>query len=119
MCGGKHREIRCPHLTMNKEDRKVESTPTASSEITDYAEHESEIVYVKGLSNLILPNIPVDSGQARGYINQVLMNIGSLQKTPGSDFCITGPKSVLPRTIPPFVVTHVFPEPTGKLPRKC
>ena len=101
MCGGKHREIRCPHLTMNKEDRKVESTPTASSEITDYAEHESETVYVKGLSNLILPNIPVDSGQARGYINQVLMNIGSLQKTPGSDLyhwaqeCLTKDDSAL------------------------
>ena len=101
---------------MNKEDRKVESTPTASSEITDYAEHESEIVYVKGLSNLILPNIPVDSGQARGYINQVLMNIGSLQKTPGSDLyhwaqeCLTKDDSALP---------HVFPELTGKLPRKC
>ena len=101
MCGGKHREIRCPHLTMNKEDHKVASTPTASSEITDYAEHESEIVYVKGLANLILPNIPVDSGQARGYINQVLMNIGSLQKTPGSDLyhwaqeCLTKDDSAL------------------------
>ena len=101
MCGGKHREIRRPHLTMNKEDHKVESTPTASSEVTDYAEHESEIVYVKGLTNLILPNIPVDSGQARGYINQVLMNIGSLQKTPGSDLyhwaqeCLTKDDSAL------------------------
>ena len=101
MCGGKHREIRCPHLTMNRESPKVESTPTASSEITDFAEHESETVYVKGLSNLILPNIPVDSGQARGYINQVLMNIGSLQKTPGSDLyhwaqeCLTKDDSAL------------------------
>ena len=101
MCGGKHREIRCPHLTMNRENPKVESTPTASSEVTDFAEHESETVYVKGLSNLILPNIPVDSGQARGYINQVLMNIGSLQKTPGSDLyhwaqeCLTKDDSAL------------------------
>ena len=42
-------------------------------------------MYTKGLSNLVLPNIPSDSGQARGYINQVLMNIGSLQKSAGND----------------------------------
>ena len=51
----------------------------------DPAEQESDIVYTKGLSNLVLPNIPSDSGQARGYINQVLMNIGSLQKSAGND----------------------------------
>ena len=101
MCGRKRKEIRCPSLTMNREDAKVESTPTASSEITDYAEHETDAVYVKGLSNLILPNVPVDSGQARGHINQVLLNIGTLQKTPGPDLyhwaqeCLTKDDSAL------------------------
>ena len=40
---------------------------------------------VKNLKDLTLPGPPNDSGQARGYVNQVLMAIGRLQKTSGSD----------------------------------
>eukprot|EP00435_Cladocopium_sp_Y103_P033751 s1762_g8.t1 len=51
----------------------------------DYAEQEEDTIRVKSLPDMVFPNPPDNAGQARGYINQVLMAIGKLQKTPGSD----------------------------------
>ena len=40
---------------------------------------------VKSLTDLVFPHPPVNAGEARGYVNQVLMAIGKLQKTPGNE----------------------------------
>ena len=73
ICGGNHKDIDCPFLSMNKD-----------SEV-DFAEQEENIVRVKALNDLSLPQPPADAGQVRGYINQSLMAIGKLQKTSGSE----------------------------------
>jgi len=51
----------------------------------DYAEEDDDTIRVKSLNDLVFPNPPENAGQARGYVNQVLMAIGKLQKTPGSE----------------------------------
>ena len=61
------------------------SDPRPGSEVRDYADEEDETIRVKSLNDLTFPNPPENAGQARGYVNQVLMAIGKLQKTPGSD----------------------------------
>ena len=56
---------------------------------------------VKSLNDLVFPSPPENAGQARGYVNQVLMAIGKLQKTPGSEVyqwaqeCLTTDESTL------------------------
>ena len=40
---------------------------------------------VTSLTNLVFPHPPVNAGESRGYMNQVLMAIGKLQKTPGNE----------------------------------
>ena len=49
----------------------------------------------------VFPNPPDNAGQARGYVNQVFMAIGKLQKTPGSEVyqwaqeCLTSTEALL------------------------
>ena len=77
VCGEDHEEHECPHLTMNAGYPQ----PPAIG----YAANEEDVIRVKSLSDLTFPNPPDNAGQARGYVNQVLMAIGKLQKTPGSE----------------------------------
>ena len=51
----------------------------------NYADDEEDAIRVKSLADMVFPNPPENAGQAREYINQVLMSIGKLQKTPGNE----------------------------------
>ena len=55
----------------------------AATSASDPASHEETVVRIKDLKDLVLPLPPENAGQARGYVNQVLMAIGRLQKTTG------------------------------------
>eukprot|EP00435_Cladocopium_sp_Y103_P002371 s5920_g1.t1 len=93
VCGELHDELDCPHLTMNQ--------PDAPQPPIDYAEQEEDTIRVKSLPDMVFPNPPDNAGQARGYINQVLMAIGKLQKTPGNEVyqwaqeCLVSDESIL------------------------
>ena len=52
----------------------------AATSASDPASHEETVVRIKDLKDLVLPLPPENAGQARGYVNQVLMAIGRLQK---------------------------------------
>ena len=100
VCGGTHDELYCPYLTMNQQP--VEPTSSHASVGTrNYADEEDETIRVKSLSDLTLPNPPKDAAQARGYVNQVLMSIGKLQKTHGHEVyawaqeCLTHDEAIL------------------------
>ena len=86
-CGELHEEVECPHLTMNQ--AHLAPQPPA----VNYVDDEEETIRVKSLVDMVFPNPPENAGQARGYVNQVLMSIGKLQKTPVMKFT-NGPKSV-------------------------
>ena len=94
ICGDLHEEIECPHLTMNQP--YVAPQPPA----VNYADDEEDTIRVKSLADMVFPNPPENAGQARGYINQVLMSIGKLQKTPGNEVyqwaqeCLTNDEAV-------------------------
>ena len=90
ICGDFHDEINCPYLTMNdpngggfapgqEPDQLLPEVPR------NYADEEDDTIRVKSLNDLVFPGPPENAGQARGYVNQVLMAIGKLQKTPGSE----------------------------------
>ena len=95
ICGDLHEEIECPHLTMNQP--YLAPQPPA----VNYADDEEDTIRVKSLADMVFPNPPENAGQARGYINQVLMSIGKLQKTPGNEVyqwaqeCLTTDEAVL------------------------
>ena len=95
ICGELHEEIECPHLTMNQP--YLAPQPPA----VNYADDEEDTIRVKSLADMVFPNPPENAGQARGYINQVLMSIGKLQKTPGNEVyqwaqeCLTNDETVL------------------------
>ena len=57
----------------------------AATSASDPASHEETVVRIKDLKDLVLPLPPENAGQARGYVNQVLMAIGRLQKTTGDE----------------------------------
>ena len=59
--------------------------PHPGNVVRDYADEEDDTIGVKLLNDLVFPNPPENAGQARGCVNQVLMAIGNLQKTPGSE----------------------------------
>ena len=82
VCGDFHEEVSCPQLTMNVNSKTT--TSGAGSE-RDFAQEEEDTIRVKSLNDLTLPNAPENAAQARGYVNQVLMAIGKLQKTPGNE----------------------------------
>lgn len=93
ICGDYHDEIDCPVLTMNSPPHGYDAPDQESDQlrpgdvaaVRDYAEEEDDTIRVKSLNDLVFPNPPENAGQARGYVNQVLMAIGKLQKTPGSE----------------------------------
>ena len=95
ICGDLHEEIECPHLTMNQP--YLAPQPPA----VNYADDEEDTIRIKSLVDMVFPNPPENAGQARGYINQVLMSIGKLQKTPGNEVyqwaqeCLTNDEAVL------------------------
>ena len=95
ICGELHEEVECPHLTMNQP--YLAPQPPA----VNYADDEEDTIRVKSLADMVFPNPPENAGQARGYINQVLMSIGKLQKTPGNEVyqwaqeCLTNDETVL------------------------
>ena len=73
----------------------------ASVGARNYADEEDDTIRVKSLSDLTLPHPAKDAAQARGYVNQVLMSIGKLQKTHGHEVyawaqeCLTHDEAVL------------------------
>ena len=86
VCGGQHEEIYCPQLTMNQlQPADAATSPRASVGTRNDADEEDDTIRVKSLSDLTLPHPPKDAAQARGYVNQVLMSIGKLQKTHGHE----------------------------------
>ena len=113
MCGStKHHEKDCPKLTANKRGKKGDppgSSPggggsssshgsnagshrdaAIGSETAEktFAESEEETIRLKSLSDLTFPSPPENAAQARGYINQVLMAIGKVQRTAGDEVYI-------------------------------
>ena len=111
ICGEFHDEINCPYLTMNMggnfPDQGSDQPRPGDAEVRDYAEEEDNTTRVKSLNDLVFPNPPDNAGQARGYVNQVLMAIGKLQKTPGNEVyqwaqeCMTSTENQL-KTDPRF-----------------
>ena len=111
ICGEFHDEINCPYLTMNFggdiPDQGSDQPRPGDAEVRDYAEEEDNTIRVKSLNDLVFPNPPDNAGQARGYVNQVLMAIGKLQKTPGNEVyqwaqeCMTSTENQL-KTDPRF-----------------
>ena len=111
ICGEFHDEINCPYLTMNLgediPDQGLAQPRPGDAEVRDYAEEEDNTIRVKSLNDLVFPNPPDHAGQARGYVNQVLMAIGKLQKTPGNEVyqwaqeCMTSTENQL-KTDPRF-----------------
>ena len=71
--------------------RSVDSSSSGSSSDSsslspvDFARREAKTVMVTSLTDLVFPHPPVNAGESRGYMNQVLMAIGKLQKTPGNE----------------------------------
>ena len=59
-------------------DPSQAADPSVGMTVTDHATHEESVVRVKDLKDLVLPSPPENAGQARGFINQVLMAIGRL-----------------------------------------
>ena len=96
VCGGQHDEVDCPQLTMNQPPPPDAATSSHASVGTrNYADEEDDTIRVKSLSDLTLPH------PARGYVNQVLMSIGKLQKTHGHEVyawaqeCLTHDEAIL------------------------
>ena len=53
-----------------------------------FAETEEETIRLKSLSDLTFPSPPENAAQARGYINQVLMATGKVQRMAGEEVYI-------------------------------
>ena len=94
-CGSKrHAEEDCPELTCNKgggDDPPDDGDPAAASSAVvpkTHAELEEDTIRIKSLTDLSFPNPPQNAAQARGFVNQTLMAIGKLQKTPGDEVYI-------------------------------
>ena len=81
-----------PSLYHHKSSRRsVDSSSSGSSSNSsslspvDFARREAKTIMITSLTNLVIPHPPVNAGESRGYMNQVLMAIGKLQKTPGNE----------------------------------
>ena len=106
MCGSRaHDEADCPFLTVNRPpggggdgggppDGGPDGNPppatarsgaAASSKSKTPAEIEEEVIRVKSLADLTFPAPPENAAQARGFVNQVLMAIGKVQRSPGNE----------------------------------
>ena len=106
MCGSKaHDEADCPFLTANRPRKdggdgggpsnadpdhnpapaSARSGAAASLKSKTPAEIEEEVIRVKSLADLTFPAPPENAAQARGFVNQVLMAIGKVQRSPGNE----------------------------------
>ncbi len=88
VCGwDQHLDINCPFLTGHKvpQSLSVAASSSAGNTAKTPAEYEEEVTRIKSLNDLVLPNAPNDAGEARGYLNQVSMTIGKLQRTEGDE----------------------------------
>ena len=106
MCGSKaHDEADCPFLTVNRPPgdggdgggspggdpdgnppaATARSGAAASSKSKTPAEVEEEVIRIKSLADLTFPAPPENAAQARGFVNQVLMAIGKVQRSPGNE----------------------------------
>ena len=106
MCGSRaHDEADCPFLTVNRPPggggngggppdgdpggnpppATARSGAAASSKSKTPAELEEEVIRVKSLADLTFPAPPENAAQARGFVNQVLMAIGKVQRSPGNE----------------------------------
>ena len=112
VCGGSHDELSCPRLSMNEAGLDTNSGDatqggaafcapsaafsavgdahgalphSASAHQTKSFASQKNVVRIKDLKDLTFPAPPEDAGQARGYVNQVLMAIGRLQKSTGDE----------------------------------
>ena len=54
------------------------SSDHSSQAPVDYARQEAKTVRVKSLTSLVFPHPPDNAGEARGYVNEVLIAIGKL-----------------------------------------
>ena len=91
ICGEFHKEINCPYSKVNAPQGGGFASDQGFGQLhpenvsRNFADEEDDTIRVKSLNDLVFPSPPENAGQARGYVNQVLMAIGKLQKTPGSD----------------------------------
>ena len=60
----------------------------SATAVKTVAETEEETIRLKSLSDLTFPSPPENAAQARGYINQVPMAIGKVQRTAGDEVYI-------------------------------
>ena len=105
-CGSRaHDEADCPFLTVNRPpggdgdgggppDGGPDGNPppatarsgaAASSKSKTPAEIEEEVIRIKSLADLTFPAPPENAAQARGFVNQGLMAIGKVQRSPGNE----------------------------------
>ena len=61
------------------------SGAAVSSKSKPPAEIEEEVIRIKSLADLRFPAPPENAAQARGFVNQVLMAIGKVQRSPGNE----------------------------------
>ena len=72
-------------------DPSQPADPNVGMSVIDHATYEESVVRVKDFKDLALPSPPDNAGQARGFVNQVLMAIGRLQKDPRRQSIPAGP----------------------------
>ena len=107
VCGSKqHLEVDCPWLSSNggggggdKGSPPGSDPPlpppaaspgrgaasSAPEETQTPADYEETVIRIKSLSDMTFPQPPTNAGQARGYVNQVLVAIARVQRTPGDE----------------------------------
>ena len=107
VCGSKqHLEVDCPRLSSNggggggDRGSPLGSDPplpppaaspgrdaasSAPGESQTPADYEETVIRIKSLSDMTFPQPPTNAGQARGYVNQVLVAIARVQRTPGDE----------------------------------
>ena len=107
VCGSRaHLEVDCPQLSANGgggdgggggspsgSGRRLppaaspgrDAAPSAPEEPQTPADYEETVIRIKSLSDMTFPQPPTNAGQARGYVNQVLVAIARVQRTPGDE----------------------------------
>ena len=107
VCGSRaHLEVDCPQLTANggggdgggggspsgsgprlppAASPGRDAAPSAPEEPQTPADYEETVIRIKSLSDMTFPQPPTNAGQARGYVNQVLVAIARVQRTPGDE----------------------------------
>ncbi|CAE7560940.1 RE1 [Symbiodinium natans] len=69
----------------NDEGKALSASASAAKSPAD---EEEEVIRVKAISDLTFPSPPENAGQARGFINQALVAIGRVQRSPGNEVYI-------------------------------